>query len=51
MEKKKPEKKEFKITAKNSSLPKGEKKELLYQCFDIFFTSDLDNKKKEIKKK
>jgi hypothetical protein len=43
---KKIEKKEFEVTAKSSSLSEEEKKELLYQCFDILFTSDPDNKKK-----
>jgi hypothetical protein len=46
MKSKKLKKKEFKITAKSSSLSKEEKKELLWQCFDILFGDNPEKKKK-----
>jgi len=45
MAKRKPKKKEFRITVKNSSLPEEEKRELLWQCFDILLCSSSKKEK------
>lgn len=45
---------EFKITTKISDLPQEEKRELLYECFDILLSKqnllkNIDSRKKEEK--
>jgi len=45
--KRKSKKKEFKITVKNSSLPEEEKKELLWQCFDVLLSIKPERKEKK----
>lgn len=51
MAKRKSKEKEFKITIRNSSLPEEEKRELLFECFDILLSerslSKNINSKKE----
>ena len=49
MAKRKSEKKEFKISVRNSSMPEEEKRKLLWYCFDIMFANS--SKKKQDEKK